>query len=333
MSDAPNATATSRTTWVRAFKLIVVVLVAVCIVRMVYNGWDQLRSYSWQLNASWLAVSAILYLLGLLPSAFFWRQTLFALGQQPTWRDTLRAYFLGHLGKYVPGKAMVVVIRAGALGRGNVNVARAAISVFLETLTMMAVGAAVSAVIVIAHFGWQHQLAWLAVGVLAVAGLPTLPPVFRYLVRRLPSKWRGADQRGDVDLSGITYRLMLTGWLSITVGWFLMGLSLWATLQALGTPDLRWPGDWPLTTAAVALAVVVGFASLIPGGAGVRDWVLAVLMIPRFGTATALISAFLLRMVWLVSELAISGILYKMGPDDPATELNASQQKPTSLSP
>ncbi len=141
----------------------------------------------------------------------------------------------------------------------------------------------------------------------------------------LESRWRWLD---TVNIGYLGLRID-----GKTVGWFLMGLSLWATLQAIGTPDLRWPGDWPLTTAAVALAVVVGFASLIPGGAGVRDWVLAFLMIPRFGTATALISAFLLRMVWLVSELAISGILYKMGPDDPASESNASQQKPTSLNP
>ena len=299
--------------WVGALKLAVIVLVTLGIVYTVHSGWDQLSSYSWKVKPSWLLISAALYLLGLLPVALFWRQILRALGQRPTWCQTLRAYFLGHLGKYVPGKVMVVVIRAGAIG-GDVNRPLAAVSVFLETLTMMAVGAFVSAAIVIGVFGWHHRLAWLAAGVLVVAGLPTLPPIFRTLVRRMPSHW--LCEHNHVALERITYRLMLQGWIAITIGWSLMGLSLWATLRSLGTADLRWPADWPLATAAVALATVVGFASLIPGGAGVRDWVLAALMISRFGVATALVSAFVLRMVWLVSELAISGILYNVGKND-----------------
>ena len=38
--------------------------------------------------------------------------------------------------------------------------------------------------------------------------------------------------------------------------------------------------------------------------------VLAELMIPYLGGAVALVSAILLRLVWLVSELVVSGILY-----------------------
>ena len=49
---------------------------------------------------------------------------------------------------------------------------------------------------------------------------------------------------------------------------------------------------------------------MVPGGAVVREAVLAELMVPRLGEATALLSAVLLRLVWLLSELVISGILY-----------------------
>jgi len=160
--------------------------------------------------------------------------------------------------------------------------------------------------------GWRQPLAWLAAALLVAVIVPTLPPVFRGIVRRMPRRWKGdVDQ---LDLQQIGFPLMIGGWLSVAVGWSLLGLSLWAVLRSLGTTNVSWPGDWALLTAAVSLAVVVGFVSLIPGGAGVRDWILAVLMIPAFGTAAALISAFVLRLVWLVSELAISGILYRTKP-------------------
>ena len=53
----------------------------------------------------------------MLPMWWFWYRTLQAFGQAPEGLSSLRAFFIGHLGKYVPGKAMVVVLRT-ALVRG-----------------------------------------------------------------------------------------------------------------------------------------------------------------------------------------------------------------------
>ncbi len=50
--------------------------------------------------------------------------------------------------------------------------------------------------------------------------------------------------------------------------------------------------------------------SLLPGGLGVRELVLNALMVPEFGEVKALISAVLLRLAWLVTELVVSIILY-----------------------
>ena len=56
--------------------------------------------------------------------------------------------------------------------------------------------------------------------------------------------------------------------------------------------------------------MVAGFISLIPGGLGVRDWILMTLLAPQCGAKVALVSAVLLRIVWLLSEVAVSAILY-----------------------
>jgi len=60
----------------------------------------------------------------------------------------------------------------------------------------------------------------------------------------------------------------------------------------------------------VGLAVVAGFLSLIPGGLGVRDTILMTLLAPTWGPTVAIISAVLLRLVWLVTELAASAVSY-----------------------
>jgi glycosyltransferase 2 family protein len=293
-----------------AIKLLIVALVVWFIRRSLVEAWDQLGKHPPHIDFVWLGVSGGFYLLGTLLCGIFWHRTLLALGQQVKLPQTLRAYFIGHLGKYVPGKAMVVILRAGLIRGQGINASLAAVSVFFETLTMMAVGAFLSAAILALWFREQTLWFWAAVAMLLVSGIPTLPPVFKRLVRLVgANRWNLAS---DAQLSGIGYRLTVVGWILTTFGWVLMGASLWAVLLAVGV-DGDLFGQLHLYTAAVSLATVAGFVSLVPGGAGVREAALAetlVLIIPQIGGGLSLILAVLLRLTWLVAELLISGILY-----------------------
>jgi len=90
------------------------------------------------------------------------------------------------------------------------------------------------------------------------------------------------------------------------------------TGHGLGEPQ-PW-SQLPLLTASVALATVTGFLSMIPSGLFVRDLVLLQLMYPLMGKSAALVGALVLRLVWLVAEVLISGILYLVGPRPAPTE-------------
>lgn len=301
---------------VRLMKLSVVVVVAVFIVLTAQRGWSQIAAYRWNLSWPWLMVASGLYLLGLLPCGLFWHRTLLALGQHPSLGETLRAYYIGHLGKYVPGKALVVVLRTGLIRSERVATGVAAASVFYETLTMMAVGAFLSAAIIALWFREHWGFAAVAASLSLAALLPTLPPVFRRLVRLAGVGRKSPDV--EARLTNLGYAMLTWGWLSIAGGWFLMGLSLWATLRGMGItetatgPLYAW-SQWPLFTAAVSLAMVAGFLSLIPGGALVRETVLTGLMQQELGDGVALLSAVMLRLVWLAGELVLSVILYWAG--------------------
>jgi len=112
----------------------------------------------------------------------------------------------------------------------------------------------------------------------------------------------------------LSFRVLLAGWCGIAVGWVVLGLSLWAVLRGLPLEAARAAefSNWPLWTVAVALAIILGFVSLIPGGLGVRELVLIPLLakVAGLGTFVALISAVVLRLVWLLAELILSGLLY-----------------------
>ena len=265
-------------------------------------AWNELR---W----GWLALAMLFYLVGMFPSCVFWWQTLRAMGQRPTIGETSRAFFIGHLGKYVPGKALVVVLRTALIRSERVDTTVAAASVFVETLTLMAVGAAVAAGILGALLRTQPGFILLALLLAVCAGVPTYPPLFRRALRLLQVHRANPDI--DKAIDGLDARLMGLGWLLISIGWLSFGLSLWATAQAIpgsvSTPTLS---DLPLLTAAVALAMVAGFLSLLPGGIGVRELIVIPLLQPQFGQVVAIISAVLLRVSWMTAELLVAGILY-----------------------
>jgi uncharacterized membrane protein YbhN (UPF0104 family) len=100
-----------------------------------------------------------------------------------------------------------------------------------------------------------------------------------------------------------------------------MGLSLWAALAAMAgaLPEIQLnlsdvPTIYPALVACIALATVAGFMSLIPGGFGVREYVVIALLAPQFGEVAAIVSAIVMRLVSILSEAAVSIILYVCVP-------------------
>lgn len=302
----------ARKRWLfRGLRLAILGAVIFGVRRSLLDGLHRLDEHSWHLDSAWLAAAGGLYLLSLMPAGLFWHRILRSMGQDAAVGETLRAYFIGHLGKYVPGKALVVILRAGLIQSHRVDPVVAGTSVFVETLTLMAVGGVLSAVIIPFWFADAWRLVLLALAFAAAAGLPTLPPMFRLAVRLVPLL--GSDAGRSECLGRLHATTLLWGWAANMVGWFISGLSLWAVVRALGAGEMITPGELPLFTAAAAMSTVGGFLSMIPAGIVVREALLGYLLAGTVGSSVALVAAIVFRLVQLVSEVVISGILYLAG--------------------
>ncbi len=310
-------------------KLIIVLLVLGFAGYALLGARTQLTHSTWRWRPSlgWLALSGLLYLLGMLFAGLYWHRILRDLGQEPYLGETLRAYFIGHLGKYVPGKAMVIILRAGLLSGPRVDPAVAAAAVFVETMTMMAVGTCWGAAIVAWRFPGQVLLFWGAVGMTLISVVPTFPPVFRLAVRLVGlRKWSPMAVEKILRLG---YRTLLWGWILNVPAWLLIGLSLWAALRGIGLEGLEPIRQLPQYTCCVSLATVFGFLSMIPGGFVARDAALALLidtLLPQIHAGPALVAGSMalvaspqaavasgmLRVIVLASEAICAGIIYPL---------------------
>ncbi len=284
-----------------------------------------------KLSPTWLALAAVLYALGLLPGGMVLHESARVLGYRVSVPESLAAQIVGHLGKYVPGKAMVVVIRAGRLHGSGVPAVAASAAVFLETILMMAVGAAMAGALIF-FLPVPRWIAWAALLGGMAATVPTFPPLLRRVVARIGARPTVAGDSEDGEVGGNDAPAAATfgggRWSRIGHDWRFFGLGWWWQLcswgliggsfacVAAGVPGgPQAAAGFPLTVfliasvAAIALAMVAGFVSLLPGGAGVRELTLTLILGPVVGQTQALLAAILARGVFLVVEVAAAAVV------------------------
>ena len=165
--------------WVPALaKLALVGLLAWFLRGTLSKTMADLREHELHVQWQWLVVAGIAYLAASLPNAIFSAQVIAATDHPVSWFTALRAYYVSAIGKYVPGKAMVLVLRAAIMRETMVPVTVITVGVFYETLTNMAVGSAVALLNLLNRLS-DPQMQLFAAGALVAllaTGLPTLPP-------------------------------------------------------------------------------------------------------------------------------------------------------------
>ena len=244
------------------------------------------------------AASTAAVLLGLLASAFVWRALLADLGTTLGPRAALHVFFLGQLGKYVPGSVFAVAAQM-ELGRSH-GAPRSRIG----TASLLFLGVLVAAGLLAAAVALPltspealRSYAWVLL-VLPVGAVLLAPPVLTRLVGLLLRVLRREPLDRPLSARGVATAV---GW--ALVMWVAYGVHLWLLVRpqdvAAGTSLLL------LSTGAYALAWTAGFLFVVaPAGAGVRELALVVALAPVLDRTGALAVAVLSRVLMTLGDLA-----------------------------
>jgi glycosyltransferase 2 family protein len=294
-------------------------------------------------HPGWLLLAAVLYLLWFTGSTAYWRVLLASFDLHPPLLPVVRAYYIGQLGKYVPGKAWALLLRANLIYPFGVGRGLATMTAFYEVLTTMASGA-LFALVLLAIFGTDsaEPLSWdtfvemirlkvpgeaavdrkvsvlLCAFFLCAYGVPILPPVFNRVVHHVSLPFRDKD----TPVPRVHTAVFLKGIGLTLIGWAFLGGSLLAVVQAVCGPDMYWSAPMAGRVLGVmALAWFGGFIFLpAPGGLGAREYLIVLFLTPELLTATdgvaeharalAVLVAVVMRLMTLVVELLASAGLY-----------------------
>jgi hypothetical protein len=134
-----NQLNTSKAIWA-TIKWVAFLVVLVFVAWHGWTLWNKFETGPTHLNWGWLTLATAVSIVAWFPSVWFWRRIMVQLGAPAPWPQVTRAYYCGGLGKYLPGKAAVIVIRAALLKPVGVPATTAGLAVTHESLTFMWIG-------------------------------------------------------------------------------------------------------------------------------------------------------------------------------------------------
>jgi len=260
-----------------------------------------------RLDLGHLAWAVVATLANIALTGLAWRALLADLGSRLPVSLAARVFFVGQIGKYVPGSVWPVLAQAELARDHGVPRRRTAAA----TLVMILLSAATALVVVLAAVPFVPELAEGGFGWTLLLIVPLIvvlhPRVLGPGLNRLLGAIGAEPLEHPPTLRGTA---IATAW--ALASWLGAGGQVWQLAVALGAPSS--PGTVALALGGYALAWAVGLVIVIaPAGAGAREVALAAALAPVLDGGAIVVVVLLSRVLFTVADLAAAGIGYALG--------------------
>jgi uncharacterized membrane protein YbhN (UPF0104 family) len=286
--------------WLMRAALLVALVLLVLALR---HEWHKVSSSAQRLSIGAIVESFVLGMVGLGGTALAWRALLVGFGASLPVRSAIRVFFIGQLGKYLPGSVWPVVAQmemSRDLGVGRTQAGAAS----LVTLALAAPSAVLTSALTlpfVSAAALSHY--WPVLLVLPVSAVLLHPPI---LNRMLNWALRVA-RRGELPRPVPRTPLLLAlAWMVFSYVAF--GASIWALAHDLGATG-SVARQLLVSIGGFGLAWAAGFLVVfVPAGAGIREAVLTLTLSPVLPHGPAILVALVSRLVFTGGDLAWAGI-------------------------
>jgi len=287
----------------RMFRVVFGGLLVALAVWAVVSEWDEVQLAIRQLDPEWVVLALFATMINVALAGMVWRSVLADLGSTLRLPVAARIFFVGQLGKYLPGSVWPVVMQT-ELGRDHHVPRRRIVTASVVSLLLSLTSALLVVVLALplAPDALPNGFGWAIVLVIPLA-LLLHPAVMGGIGDRA---LRLIGKEGPQERTTLLGTLRATLW---AVGsWGGAGLQVWALSVPLGAPaDLR---TIVLLVGGYGLAWAVGFIVVIaPAGAGAREVALAAVLAPVLDRSGAVVVVVLLsRVMFTVVDLGAAGV-------------------------
>lgn len=232
---------------------------------------------------------------------FLWRAVLAGFGIELGLSESARVFFVGQLGKYLPGSVWPIVAQMELGRRHNVGrktmLAAGTVTVVLNVVVGGIIACALLPFVsrtALSRFWWLLPcVPVLAAGLHPRIALGVINRLL-HLVRREPLP----------ETLTVRSELKAAGW--GVVSWTLLGGHIYALVAGLGVTG---PHAVAASIAAGCLAISVGILLIpVPAGAGVREVAFVLVLAPVLTTASGLLVALLSRLILIAVDVLLAAV-------------------------
>lgn len=266
--------------------------------------WSAIQATGWTASDAGAALAAlVLYATTLVLAGQGWALILAALGDRHSIASSRRIVLVSQIAKYLPGNVGHHVGRVVLAGRAGIAPELAIVSLSIEMAIALAIGALLSLPLLATAAGSRIRASVDARGVLVAAAAVVLVAAVVAIAVPAVRRRMGGIARRLVEAD----RSRLAPVVALQASSFVLGGTALYVLCLGGAADAPWSwGMWASVVGAYAAAWTAGFvAPGAPAGLGVREVVLATVLTPLFGAATALAAPAILRLVTVLGDGAM----------------------------
>lgn len=264
--------------------------------RQVYERRETLARLAVAAHPLPLIAASLLTLAGYALMVGTWSWCLRWWGQRLSYATALRIWFLSNLARFIPGAVWQFAGLASMSAEAGVSPVAAMGGVLLQQVVALATGLAVTLAFApqaLAALGYAVPPAMgVPLAVVGLVALVAIVPLAAPRLQRLTSRFARAQafwpKPPISEFAGYVAALVLP-WVAYGVAFWLFGVSLFGAAA---------PGLW-LAASVFTASYVAGILVVIaPGGIGVREAALTLLLTPAIGADRALFLAVTSRL-WL----------------------------------
>ncbi len=268
-------------------KIAVLLAVGIFVTVKLRQAWLNVQGKKIAIEWRWGWIAAAGFAASMLTSSLVWRWLAQKMGtsHEGARRDglptvpLLGAYTFSQLGKYIPGKLGLLVMRIERCNRFGMKASICTMSTLLENALYLLSGG-LAGMLAIGRIldelraeGWinafQQQWQWPLTGAaMAVLAAGCHPRVFYGAINWALRRAKRPEIPRRQQLGMLTLAMAILGFMPC---WLFGGVALWASTRCVQAVD---PRDCVWFAGAFALSVIIGMATLMPGGIGFRELVL-----------------------------------------------------------
>ncbi len=230
-----------------------------------------------------------------------WRTLVVGWGSRLATKTAAAIWCLSNMGRYLPGKIWAVAGMAVLASRGGVDPIAATGSAVVMQALSLGTGVAIASGTLLSVPDALSPPATVALILAMCVSIAATILLSSSGFLELASRLTGRELR-PVSASTLVIAGVIT-----TASWMVYGLTFWILI---GTVVAGHQVTYLVATGIFAASYILGFVMvLVPGGLGVREGAVVVLLTPLLGPAAALVTSILSRVLFTITEIVAVGIV------------------------